>query len=125
MQSGVWVAIALGGAVGSALRFGVSRALGEALGPGFPWGTLGVNALGCFAMGALLGPGGPAQELREPLRLGLVVGVLGGFTTFSAFAFETVRLVQAGHAALGLANAGANVVGCLLACAAGMALASR
>ena len=89
------LAVAVGGALGSGLRWAVSSSLPWRP-PGFPWATLAVNVVGCLAIGALL-----AWLLRlagQPrwLRPFLATGVLGGFTTFSAFAVETVRLVDVG-----------------------------
>lgn len=91
--------VALGGALGSVARYGVGFAAARWMGLGFPWGTLTVNIVGGFAMGLLAARIGPEQE---NLRLLLGVGILGGFTTFSAFSLETVRLIehQPGHAAL-------------------------
>ncbi len=90
--------VALGGAIGAWLRFAAARILPAA---GFPWATLTVNLIGSFAMGLLAawlarGSGG------ESARLLLGVGVLGGFTTFSAFSLEVVSLAQRG--AIGLAG---------------------
>ena len=81
--------VAVGGAAGSVLRYSVSVLLIELLGTGFPWGTLAVNVLGSAAIGALggLGVGGE-------WRLLLVTGLLGGFTTFSAFSLEAGLLWQ-------------------------------
>jgi CrcB protein len=81
--------VALGGAAGSVLRYLVSVAASAALGDGFPWGTLAVNATGSMAIGALASLG-----LQENTRLLLVAGLLGGFTTFSAFSLETAQLWQ-------------------------------
>ncbi|QOJ01595.1 MAG: fluoride efflux transporter CrcB [Phycisphaeraceae bacterium] len=87
----------LGGAVGTALRYGLvvgSRVFNPVVEgkPYFPWGTLAVNLLGCFAVGFLtvmfVGP----WPLREEYRVAIVYGVLGGFTTFSSFAIETAAL---------------------------------
>jgi CrcB protein len=83
--------VAMGGAVGSLARYGVGVAAARLFGLAFPWGTLIVNIAGGFAMGWLGARVGPAQE---NVRLLLGVGVLGGFTTFSAFSLETVRLMQ-------------------------------
>ena len=85
--------VALGGALGSVARYGVGFAAARWMGLGFPWGTLTVNIVGGFAMGLLAARIGPAQE---NLRLLLGVGILGGFTTFSAFSLETVRLMEQG-----------------------------
>lgn len=87
--------VALGGAVGSVARYGVGMAAARLLGLGYPWGTLIVNVLGGLAMGALFVRIGPDQE---NLRLLLGVGLLGGFTTFSAFSLETLRLMEQGPA---------------------------
>ena len=87
--------VALGGALGSVARYGVGFAAARWLGLGFPWGTLTVNIVGGFAMGLLAARIGSEQE---NLRLLLGVGVLGGFTTFSAFSLETVRLMEQGPA---------------------------
>jgi fluoride exporter len=81
--------VGLGGAAGSVLRYLVSVAALAALGSGFPWGTLAVNAAGSTAIGALASLG-----LQDNTRLLLVTGLLGGFTTFSAFSLETAQLWQ-------------------------------
>jgi CrcB protein len=86
--------VALGGALGASGRFGVNL-IAPWGGAGMPWATLVVNVIGGAAMGALYAL---AAENR-PLMLFLGVGVLGGFTTFSAFSMETVRLLHAGDAA--------------------------
>lgn len=83
--------VAAGGAVGSLARYGVGIAAARWLGLGFPWGTLFVNVLGGLAMGVLAARVGPESV---NLRLALGVGLLGGFTTFSAFSLEVVRLMQ-------------------------------
>ena len=93
----VWLGVMLGGAVGSALRYGVSLAMGNKLGPDFPFGTLSVNVLGCLLIGLLgvlmTGP----WALREELRLAVLVGGLGGFTTFSTFGSDTLALLDQGR----------------------------
>ena len=81
--------VALGGAVGSVLRLLVSAAALAVLGAGFPWGTLAVNAMGSTAIGALASVG-----VQGDARLLHVTGLLGGFTTFSAFSLETAVLWQ-------------------------------
>lgn len=92
--------VGIGGGAGSIARFLVSRIVGTT--DGFPWATLTVNVVGSFAIG--LAAGLFATRVSDSVRLGLVVGFLGGFTTFSAFSSETVDLVRNGAAALGLAN---------------------
>lgn len=106
--------VALGGALGSWLRYIVGRVWTRAIGPvaasAFPWATLTVNVLGSFAMGILVGWLARHGTGGEGARLLLGVGVLGGFTTFSAFALEFGLLVErgalgtaAGYVALSLA----------------------
>lgn len=93
----VLVYIACGGAVGSVLRYLASSALARWLGTGFPYGTLGVNVLGSLLMGmvvSLLVLRHDANPVWHPL---LVVGVLGGFTTFSAFSLDILQLIQRGQ----------------------------
>lgn len=83
--------VGFGGAVGSLGRYGVGMLMARLVGLAFPWGTLLVNVLGGLAMGVLSARVGPDQE---HLRLLIGVGVLGGFTTFSTFSLEAVRLLQ-------------------------------
>jgi CrcB protein len=110
--------VAMGGALGAVARYGVGVAASRWFGLAFPWGTLAVNVAGGLAMGLLAARVGPEQEA---LRLALGVGVLGGFTTFSAFSLETVRLMehQPGLAALYVA---ASVVLSVGACWLGLYL---
>ena len=97
------VAIALGGALGSVGRFLFAGWVGRVLGVNFPWGTLAVNVVGGLVMGLLVGLMAQAWSVSPAIRAFLTVGVLGGFTTFSAFSLETVLLFQRGDmlAALG------------------------
>lgn len=115
-----FISVAAGGAIGATMRFGVSLWLGPVT--KFPTPTLLVNMLGCFVAGVLLvlfmlrAPGGSAQLL-------LMTGLLGGFTTFSAFSMDTLRLVESGQNGLALVNVLANVFGSLLAVFCGWWLA--
>ncbi|MDH3978000.1 MAG: fluoride efflux transporter CrcB [Gammaproteobacteria bacterium] len=87
--------VGAGGFIGSALRFAVSSSVQRFAGTGlFPFGTLAVNVLGCLALGLLSGLAEHRQMLEPGQRLFLMAGVLGGFTTYSAFAFESVALMQ-------------------------------
>jgi CrcB protein len=92
--------VGIGGGAGSIARYLVSRVI--TTGSGFPWATLTVNVVGSLAIG--LAAGLFATRLDDSLRIGLVVGFLGGFTTFSAFSAETVELVRSGSPALGVVN---------------------
>lgn len=89
--------VMLGGAVGAGARHLVGRAALALWGPGFPVGTLAVNVIGGFAMGLLAGWLATRASGNEALRYLLGVGVLGGFTTFSAFSLETVLMIERGE----------------------------
>ncbi len=92
--------VAIGGAAGSWARFAVGRLVGASA---FPWATLTVNVVGSFAMGLLAGWLAPHGQGGEAWRLLLAVGLLGGFTTFSAFSLELAQLIERGaFAAAGL-----------------------
>ncbi len=94
--------VAAGGAVGSVARYALGVLMLRALGSGFPWGTLAVNVAGSVVIGVIAGLAAGGGGLTEPGRLFLVTGVLGGFTTFSAFSLDTGALFgrSAGLAAL-------------------------
>ncbi len=100
--------VALGGGAGAWLRFVAGRLIGNA---GFPWATLSVNVLGSFAMGLLAGWLARSGSIGESWRLLLGVGVLGGFTTFSAFSLEMAELIQRGALAQAGFYAAASVAG--------------
>lgn len=97
--------VALGGAAGSVLRYHAGRWVSDLTGPGntFPWGTLAINVVGSLVMGVLVGwlaRGTLAEGSAEPLRLLVGVGLLGGFTTFSAFSAELVTMLHRGQMGL-------------------------
>jgi CrcB protein len=117
----IWVC--LGGAFGSGARYLLSGWVMEQLGPAFPFGTLAVNVVGSFLIGALMFLGTDAGMLSPTLRLALTTGVMGGFTTYSAFSYETMRYMQDGALTLALINVLATLVVCLLACILGWGLA--
>jgi CrcB protein len=95
----------LGGFLGAACRYGLSGFVQRLTGsPSFPWGTLAVNALGCLLIGLLAGLGEVRGPFTPHARVLLLAGLLGGFTTFSAFGYETVQLVRSGQAGLALLN---------------------
>ena len=103
--------VAVGGAAGALGRFLVGLAAASVFGAAWPFGTLIVNVAGSFAIGIVAS--GPWAS--ETVRAFVVTGVLGGFTTFSAFSLETVRLLEAGRASAALAYVAASVVVCPLA----------
>ena len=91
------IVVAIGGGVGASARFILSTLLSKAsLASSFPIATLCVNILGCFIAGALLGLSEKFEFLSPTLRLFLFTGILGGFTTFSAFGLETLTLLKQG-----------------------------
>ncbi len=112
----------LGGAVGAGARHLTGRAALALWGPGFPWGTLAVNLIGGFAMGLLAGWLAARASGDEAMRALLGVGVLGGFTTFSAFSLDAVLMVERGDYGAALAYVLASVVGSIVALFAGLQL---
>lgn len=114
------IQVALGGAMGATARYGVNRAAVAAFGPAFPWATLIVNVAGSFVMGALVVVLSRVGNAWAPL---LMTGVLGGFTTFSAFSLDTLTLWQRGAQGAAAAYVAASVGLSLLAIAAGLAVA--
>jgi fluoride exporter len=90
----LYVIVFLGAGVGGALRHGVNVAAARLLGFGFPFGTLIVNLVGSFAMGALAGYFAFRPGIAQHMRLFLTTGLLGGFTTFSAFSLDAALLVE-------------------------------
>lgn len=111
--------VMVGGALGAGARHFVGQAMLTRLGPGFPWWTLSINIIGSLAMGLLIGwlarHGG-----SEAARLFVGVGILGGFTTFSAFSLEFWTLFERGQAAQAFTYVLASVVGAILACGLGL-----
>lgn len=114
MRAVLWVAT--GGAAGSVLRYVISDAINQR---SAPWGTLAVNLVGSFALGLLIG-WYEARSADSMVRLALSVGVLGGFTTFSAWAAETVDLLNTDRVGLAFANVALSLAGGLLAAAIGL-----
>ena len=101
----------LGAGIGGALRHGVNQACARACGVAFPWGTLTVNVVGSLAMGLIVGWLAARQDAgwSQPLRLFLTTGILGGFTTFSAFSLDAVALWERGAIGAALAYVGISV----------------
>lgn len=110
-----------GGALGAGARYGVGTLLTAWLGTAFPWGTLMVNLVGGLAMGLLAGLVGRGSE-TELVRLFLGVGVLGGFTTFSAFSLDVVTLIERGNATVAISYVFASVIGSIALTMVGLTL---
>ncbi len=107
--------IAAGGGIGSVLRFLISGLGQHVAGAGFPLGTLIVNVAGCFVIGCLTAVFDRPTLIAEECRMALLIGVLGGFTTFSTFALETLTLTNTGDFFRASLNVLASVGGALLA----------
>ena len=116
----LWVAI--GGALGSAARYGVNVWSGRMLGADFPWHTLIVNLLGCFTMGALTALLALKLNVGQETRAFLTTGILGGFTTFSAFSLDFALLVERKSYLAAGAYAAGSVLFSLVAVFAGLHL---
>jgi fluoride exporter len=109
-----------GGAIGAGFRFQLGRLALHQFGPGFPWGTLIVNLLGGLLIGVLAGLLARFGEAGESLRLFLGIGILGGFTTFSAFSLETINMLNRGELGSAAAYVTVSVVGSVLLLMAGL-----
>jgi CrcB protein len=114
------VAVAIGGALGSLLRFWMSGWVHAFAGRGFPYGTLAVNVLGCLLMGILFVVFTERLSDNVVWRAGILIGVLGGFTTFSSFSMENVELVADGALVRAALNIAGSVVLCLSATGLGI-----
>jgi CrcB protein len=120
-----WFWVALGGALGSMARFGLANAVTALTGPQFPWGTLLINVGGSCVIGwfgTLTGSRGTVS-VPPDIRIFVMVGICGGFTTFSAFSLQTMNLVHNGQVARAGLNVGASVALCLAAVWLGYLLA--
>ena len=126
-QTRLFVAVGLGASLGSVARYLASLATLHLLGSGFPWGTLAVNVLGSFLIGlysTLTEPDG--RLMASPAtRQFVLAGVCGGFTTFSIFSLETLRLAERGAFALAGTNVAASVILWLVAVWTGYRIGQR
>jgi CrcB protein len=112
--------VCAGGALGSGARYLVSTWAARALGADFPRGTILVNATGSFVLALLFGF--PGETLSVEARLFLGAGVMGGYTTYSSFNYETIALLERGAPGLALANVLVTVCACLVAGLLGLAV---
>ncbi len=112
-----YLLVALGGALGSVVRFWVAGLVAERIGERFPWGTLLINITGSFLIGLFFSLTGPDGRWLSPpsTRAFLMVGICGGYTTFSAFSLQTLNLMREGEWFRAGANCVASVVLCLVA----------
>lgn len=119
------ILVGLGGAIGSMARYAASMAATRWWSSPFPWGTFLVNVVGSFFIGLVMVWLLKAGEWRENGRLLLVTGVLGGFTTFSSFSWETWKLLEDGRLLLAVGNVLGSVMLCLLATSVGVLIARQ
>lgn len=119
------MAVAVGGALGSVLRYGLSNWIHSFVGRGFPYGTLAVNILGCLAMGILFVLFVERSSESPLWRAGLIIGLLGGFTTFSAFSIETFNLLEQGAMTKAIGYMAASLILCIGATWVGVVLARQ
>ncbi len=115
----LWICV--GSAIGGGARYLLSGWTLELFGASFPYGTLAVNVIGSFLLGAVMFAGVETTMMSPTLRLALATGVLGGFTTYSTFSYETMRYLQDGAWAIAIGNVLITVIGCLVACLLGWA----
>ena len=115
-----WICAA--GAVGTGARYLVSGWALAVLGAGFPYGTLAVNVIGSFLIGLVMQIGLATPLLSPTLRMTLTTGFIGGFTTYSTFNYETIRLMQTGAWKLAIGNVAITLVTCFAAGLGGVAL---
>ncbi|MFL6263187.1 MAG: fluoride efflux transporter CrcB [Thermoanaerobaculia bacterium] len=112
--------ICLGGAAGTGARYLLEGWLLRAAGPGFPWGTLAVNVIGSFLLGLIMHVSLTTGLLSPALRLALTTGVMGGFTTYSTFNYETLQYLQQNEWLAAFSNVAATLLACLAAGALGV-----
>jgi CrcB protein len=120
-----YLLVFLGAGIGGALRHGVNVGCARMCGTAFPWGTLTVNVVGSFIMGAIAGwlASKAGEAWSQPLRLFLTTGILGGFTTFSAFSLDAVLIWERGQSGLAATYAAASVLLSIAGLVAGLCLA--
>jgi CrcB protein len=107
--------VCIGGAIGSGARYLTALWAASAMGPAFPYGTLIVNVAGSFLIAFIMHIGSATELLSADVRVMLTTGVMGGFTTYSTFNYETTGYFREGAWAVGMMNVGVTVIGCLAA----------
>ncbi|MGY8813309.1 MAG: fluoride efflux transporter CrcB [Gammaproteobacteria bacterium] len=117
--------IAGGGALGALLRYWMSTQMHNIFGRDFPYGTLSVNVIGSVAIGMLYVVSVERFTANVELRAGLMIGLLGAFTTFSSFSLETLTLIQSGQQFKAVLNVILSVTLCLIGCWVGMAMGKQ
>jgi CrcB protein len=118
-MTALWVGV--GGFIGSILRYAVATAIAARTTPAFPFGTFVINVSGSFLLGVIMGVG-ETRILAPAIRPLFAIGFVGGYTTFSTFSYETIRLLEAGSVLAATANVAGSVVLGLGATLAGLAL---
>lgn len=115
--------VCLGGAIGTGARYLIATTAPRLFGTSFPYGTLAVNLIGSFCLGAIMHVGLTTTLISPTMRIVLSTGVMGGFTTYSTFNYETLELLREGAVGLAGLNVAATVFLCLLGGAMGASLA--
>lgn len=119
------LAIAIGGALGSVARYGFATLVYRVTSPVFPFGTFAVNVAGCVLFGLIIGLADHRVALTPAARAFLLIGLLGGFTTFSTYAFESVQLLRDGEWMFATLNMGGQVVAGVAGLWAGAAIGGQ
>ena len=109
-----YLLIFVGGGIGSALRYAMSGMVYRLTALGFPYGTVVVNITGCFVIGFLMSALAARFDDSPALKVFLTIGVLGGFTTYSSFSYETIALRQDAKVGAAMANVGITLIGCMV-----------
>jgi CrcB protein len=118
-----WGVVALGGAIGTLARFWMAAWMMRLTGPEYPWGTLAINIIGSFVIGATATLAAERVMISADLRIFIMVGLCGGFTTFSSFSLQTLDLLRGGQVPAAILYAMGSVGLCLLGTWGGVALA--
>ena len=117
-----YILVFVGGGLGATARYWLQGFVYAKSGTSFPFGTLAVNVLGCFVIGLIMSSMEERFLVQPSIRVFITIGILGGFTTFSAFSFETISLFRDGEALFALINALGSLLLCLSGTWAGLQL---